>query len=223
MPSRYERLRQKLEIARAHLAELERRAAEQDAKTQALANLPAEHGFDNVEDFIAAVRFSVENEHGEPRPHPAANITAEAPARGIAAAKAQATETRNENAPGSEEDREPATRLANAPAETETAPRSGLNGTSTAPSEPSAAPESQAPAPTLPTGTSLSDPANFGLIPDLTLLENGLPESLIQRDQLRQSLEFARQVLHTSRVPAAVWRAWRDFERRGTEIFKQAR
>jgi hypothetical protein len=40
------------------------------------------------------------------------------------------------------------------------------------------------------------------------------------RMQLNTANIFAQQVLHTSRVPAAVWRAWRDFARRAADVLR---
>jgi len=78
-----------------------------------------------------------------------------------------------------------------------------------------------APAPRpIPTGTSLSDPSNFGLLPDESLLERGDKSEDNFRMQLNTANIFAQQVLHTSRVPAAVWRAWRDFARRAADVLR---
>jgi hypothetical protein len=70
----------------------------------------------------------------------------------------------------------------------------------------------------LPTGTSLDDPSNFGQLPDNALVDAATPDV----EQLRPALAFARRVLHTSRVPARVWRAWREFERRAAAVLRNA-
>ena len=87
---------------------------------------------------------------------------------------------------------------------------------------PAAAPELQpatAPRP-LPTGTSLSDPTQFGQLPDLSLLERGTKSDESFRAQLKTANTFAQQVLHTSKVPAAVWREWRDFARKAADVLR---
>lgn len=76
--------------------------------------------------------------------------------------------------------------------------------------------------PRLPSGTSLDDPANFGQMPDFTLLERGALEVSVHRTQLADALRFATKVLHTSKVPAAVWREWRQFERQVMEAMRVA-
>lgn len=78
------------------------------------------------------------------------------------------------------------------------------------------------PEPKTPTGTSLDDPANFGVLPDNSLLTLDLSKDAGARERLTQALAFAGRILHTSRVPAAVWREWRQFERQGTELLKAA-
>lgn len=70
-----------------------------------------------------------------------------------------------------------------------------------------------APAPARPTGTDLSDPKNFGLAPPIEELEQGSSSTEDYRKRLSAHLAFATKVLHTSRVPAEVWREWRAFEK----------
>ncbi len=72
-------------------------------------------------------------------------------------------------------------------------------------------------APAIPTGTDLADPKNFGLMPPTTSLERGTLGEDEYRQRLSRDLAFANQVLHTSRVPAAVWREWRVFEKSARE------
>jgi transcriptional regulator with XRE-family HTH domain len=69
----------------------------------------------------------------------------------------------------------------------------------------------------LPTGSDLSDPANFGVLPDLALLTPGSLDEMAFRDRLSAEISRANKILHTPRVPAAVWRAWRQFEQQATE------
>ena len=90
-------------------------------------------------------------------------------------------------------------------------------GTGLAKAEQSAQPPSEPPRPT---GTSLDDPKNFGLMPDLGLLETTGGDSPQQQAKLSGALKFAQQVLHTSGVPAAVWREWRQFERKASEVLR---
>ncbi|MFA6962733.1 MAG: helix-turn-helix domain-containing protein [Opitutaceae bacterium] len=78
------------------------------------------------------------------------------------------------------------------------------------------------PKPALPSGSLEDDPANFRELPNMTVLERvslGEPD---YRQRLIEALKRANQVLHTSRVPAATWRAWREFERMGQERLRGA-
>lgn len=63
-------------------------------------------------------------------------------------------------------------------------------------------------------GANLDDPANFRELPDPALLEQGKLDTTAFRARLTEALNRATKILHTSRVPAAVWRAWREFERK---------
>jgi len=74
--------------------------------------------------------------------------------------------------------------------------------------------------PSRPSGTSLDDPRNFGLMPDLGLLETTAGDSRIQQAKLADALKFAQQVLHTSGVPAAIWREWRHFEHKASDVLR---
>jgi transcriptional regulator with XRE-family HTH domain len=87
-----------------------------------------------------------------------------------------------------------------------------------APTNAQAAPVAVAPASKpLPTGSDLNDPANFGVLPDLALLSPGSLDEMAFRDRLSAEISRANKILHTPRVPAAVWRAWRQFEQQATE------
>ncbi|MFH1498235.1 MAG: hypothetical protein ABII82_10465 [Verrucomicrobiota bacterium] len=72
----------------------------------------------------------------------------------------------------------------------------------------------------LPGGTSLDDAKNFGLMPDLGLLKTTTGDTRPHQAKLSEALKFAQQVLHTSGVPAAVWREWRQFERKASEVLR---
>ena len=74
----------------------------------------------------------------------------------------------------------------------------------------------------IPSGSDLKDPANFGVLPDLALLgsEGSFDESL--RAQLSAELARATTILHTPRVPPAVWRAWRQFEQQAMERLRNS-
>lgn len=74
-----------------------------------------------------------------------------------------------------------------------------------------------APAPQTATGADLSDPKNFGRLPPTAELEQGTASTDEYRLRLARHIAFATQVLHTSGVPAAVWREWRNFEKAARE------
>lgn len=80
-----------------------------------------------------------------------------------------------------------------------------------------AAPRAVPSAPPEPTGTSLDDPANFGLLPDYAVLERGSMGHAAYIEAVTKALRFAEKVLHTSKVPAKIWREWRQFERKATD------
>ena len=71
-----------------------------------------------------------------------------------------------------------------------------------------------------PSGTSLDDPKTFGLLPDLSLLATSGGDTRIQQTKLADALKFAQQVLHTSGVPAAIWREWRQFEQKASDVLR---
>jgi hypothetical protein len=84
----------------------------------------------------------------------------------------------------------------------------------TAPSsEPGPPADAPTPEPTSTIGNDLADPKNFGLLPPKADLAQGSSKSEEFRIRLSQHLSFATRVLHTSGVPAAVWREWRAFEK----------
>lgn len=75
--------------------------------------------------------------------------------------------------------------------------------------------------PSRPSGTSLDDPKNFGLLPDASLLETITGDTRPQQAKLVEAIQFAQRVLHTSGVPAAVWREWRQFEHNAAEVLRR--
>lgn len=70
------------------------------------------------------------------------------------------------------------------------------------------------------TGQDLNDPTNFRELPDLDQLSQGTLPAEAFRARLRRTVDRATNILHTSRVSADVWRAWRDFERRAQEALR---
>lgn len=74
--------------------------------------------------------------------------------------------------------------------------------------------------PPRPSGTSLDDPKTFGLLPDVSLLETTGGDTRAQQAKLVDSLKFTQQVLHTSGVPAVIWREWRQFEQKASELLR---
>jgi hypothetical protein len=68
--------------------------------------------------------------------------------------------------------------------------------------------------------TSLDDPKHFGLLPDETVLDSGGMDSRVHQTRLSEALKFAQKVLHTSGVPAVIWREWRQFERKASDALR---
>jgi transcriptional regulator with XRE-family HTH domain len=58
------------------------------------------------------------------------------------------------------------------------------------------------------------DPANFREMPDASIQEQGGLSEVDHRARLVGALKRANEILHTPKVPAATWRAWREFERK---------
>lgn len=71
-----------------------------------------------------------------------------------------------------------------------------------------------------PSGSDLDDPENFREMPDLGLLNPGELDRSAFRAQLIAASTWATKILHTSRVPAAIWVAWRDFDREVQRILR---
>lgn len=61
------------------------------------------------------------------------------------------------------------------------------------------------------------DPANFRETPDMGVLERGALPEADYRLKLAEALKRTNLILHTPKVPAATWRAWREFERKVRE------
>jgi transcriptional regulator with XRE-family HTH domain len=72
----------------------------------------------------------------------------------------------------------------------------------------------------LPSKSLEEDPANFREMPNESVLEKGGLSDADYRVRLGEALKRANQVLHTPKVPAATWRAWREFERKGQECLR---
>jgi hypothetical protein len=83
-----------------------------------------------------------------------------------------------------------------------------------------AAPAATTPAVSCPSGSDLSDPANFGVLPETGILQQGSLDETAFRTRLAAEVSRANTILHTPRVPAAVWRAWRQFEQQATALLR---
>ncbi|MBC8010908.1 MAG: hypothetical protein H7067_12525 [Burkholderiales bacterium] len=233
-------LKEKIQQHRQQLAELHAMEARFEAERAiALAALPAKYGFADTASFVRALRQA----HGQN----AGSVPSRGPrgrrenrASSLPASLAPSVNAVTRDLPSPAEP-PPVSRLptaigiaaaAKAAATSIATPASPVSAQS-APSpvrpvspslDVSAAPVAVvAPAARTPIGTSLDDPANFGLLPDLALLETPAapsPDAAARRARLSAALAFATKVLHTSRVPAVVWREWRQFERRATEMLR---
>ncbi len=76
------------------------------------------------------------------------------------------------------------------------------------------------PAPTSVPKADLADPSNFQELPRFDLLKQGDLEVGAFRIQLRGAVDRATKILHTSKVPAAIWREWREFEKKAQEVLR---
>jgi len=78
-----------------------------------------------------------------------------------------------------------------------------------------ATPATPPPAPPAPVVYDLrNDPAHFRELPDPSVLEIGSLDELTYQGRLASALAHATEILHTSKVPADIWRAWREFEKK---------
>lgn len=73
-------------------------------------------------------------------------------------------------------------------------------------------PATHAPSPA-PVVYSLSDPTHYRQLPDRSILELNGSNTTQHLGAFRTALQEAEKVLHTSRVPADIWRQWREFEK----------
>jgi hypothetical protein len=167
----------------AYVARLEKEIEE--ARTTALAALPAEYGYPDLDSFIRAVRQAAAPQRRKP-----------------VAGKGRTT----------------------SPSKADTGKAGPATIHRPQPVLPSVPPVKPAPAspPPKPTGTSLDDPAHFGVLPDISLLVQGTLDLPTYQSRLSEALRFAQKVLHTSRVPAGIWREWRLFERQATDALRAA-
>lgn len=60
---------------------------------------------------------------------------------------------------------------------------------------------------------SFDDPANFRELPDMSLLDKNHHEDPKAAIAIREALTRARAVLLLPKIPAEIWRVWRDFEK----------
>lgn len=77
------------------------------------------------------------------------------------------------------------------------------------------------PPPKIPPGTDLADPKNFGLLPPVHDLDRTSASDDEFRQRLARHIAFATKVLHTSRVPAEIWREWRIFEKAALQKLRE--
>lgn len=73
----------------------------------------------------------------------------------------------------------------------------------------------------VPSGSLEDDPANFRELPDESALDRGGFSEIDHRARLGEALRRTVLILHTPKVPAATWRAWREFERKVQEQMRQ--
>jgi hypothetical protein len=176
--------RDKITAINEHRVEIQRLQADLDARRiKALATLPREFGYVDMQSLIAAVRVAC----GEPAArHPRSYRRRIEPVK-------QPTLVPSESPP--------------------------VEHPSPSKPEPSA---HQAATPTrVLIGTNLETPASFGLLPDVTLLDaERIKVNPTLKADLSRALVFAAKVLHTSKVPAAIWRAWRAFEQDGAKLLR---
>lgn len=57
-------------------------------------------------------------------------------------------------------------------------------------------------------------------MPDVSVLEQGTLTVIAHNSRRSEALRFTQQVLQTLRVPASVWREWRQFARQATEVLR---
>jgi hypothetical protein len=174
-------------------------------RERVLAELPERFGFADLASFVRAMR-SAAGARGATESHETRRTFVD----GKKAPKSAPATKRQRSKASTKTLRAALPSLAPA-----TAPSSGP--TTIADGAPPVAPRAAAVSPQAvefwPSGTSLDDPKNFGLRPERAVLERGQLSREAFQAKLAEALRFATQVLHTSKVPAVVWREWRSFER----------
>jgi hypothetical protein len=167
-------------------------------RTAALAALPANFGHADLDSFIKELRRAAGEKSDSPK---------------------GSRKKRTVSAPVSTSVAKPAglMPIGQAAAQAAAAPKPAVA------SLPISTPVAAAPAPAVlpePTGTSLDDPANFGLLPDTSLLAQSSQDLAVYHGKLSVAVKFAQKVLHTSKVQARIWREWRQFERAAVELLR---
>lgn len=69
----------------------------------------------------------------------------------------------------------------------------------------------------------ISDPKNFDEWPDESVLKTEGANGEQARQRLLKAVGYTETVLHTSRVPAEVWRRWREFHRQALALLQAVR
>ncbi|RRJ96630.1 transcriptional regulator [Opitutaceae bacterium TAV4] len=106
-------------------------------------------------------------------------------------------------------------------------PTGALASTSTPPIPPSGAPASQPAGLAAAVNGSNGASSNGGGTtnpddwPDMALLDRGEQDTDVFKQKLNDGLVRAQTMLHRSGLPAAPWRAWRDFDRQARELLRQ--
>jgi hypothetical protein len=113
--------------------------------------------------------------------------------------------------------RQPVRKLRQAPETPPASPQSANPATLPAPEPaPPPVPQPQPPRQDYSGQPDLTDPAHFSEPPNFQLLENSPDPS-----RIRQAIDYANRILHTSRVPADIWVEWRKFEKAAVALLKQ--
>ena len=67
-------------------------------------------------------------------------------------------------------------------------------------------------------GGDILEPTNFQALPPIADLESQGRDILRYRADLKVLINRANKVLHTSKIPAKIWLAWREFEKRAQSM-----
>lgn len=167
-------------------------------RQQALAGLPTSFGFKTLDGFIKAVKDAAKP---APKPRKTYSRNVTRPAR-----------------PRKQVDVAPVGALASVSVTVEATVTTPESPASEVPANAPLAPAEVA---STPVGSDLNDATNFGLLPDAELLSESASPGPGYYDRLAAQLGFARKVLGTSGVPAAVWRQWRSFEQKAGDILRE--